>query len=482
MSLEQQEIGPYRIQRLLAYGGLGEVYLVEDTRSSRQEVLKLLRIGISSSSGEIRSFAEQARAIVQLSHPYILPLVDYGKTVVGGVQVPYVVMPFWPEGTLAQWLQQSSNARVLSPRDSAKMISQAADALQYAHDRGIIHQNVKPANFFIHKTTGGPPDLLLADLGIAQMAREAMGASQIERSTPTYMAPEQWEGHPVPATDQYALAIMLYEFLTGRPPFQGNREQLRYEHTSVLPAAPSTINPALSPWIDVVLLRALAKQPDERFPTISTFANVVAQALMPARPVATPVYQPVTPVVPQLQPLQQPPRRSGLSPGAIVIIVLVAILLPGFFGFLIYRVSRGSSTANTNANATSTAVAANNNATATARAVTASAPATATATILPAAQFNGTWNNTDTATTGITRLIITNSGSTISVHAYARCATDTGECDWGTQSGTYNGTPFIVTFKHAKLTDLLAISLRGSQLEVVDIGSNGTHTYLFNKA
>jgi serine/threonine protein kinase len=280
---------------------------------------------------------------------------------------------------------------------------------------------------------------------------------------------QQWEGHPVPATDQYALAIMLYEFLTGRPPFQGNREQLRYEHTSVLPAAPSTINPALSQWIDVVLLRALAKQPDERFPTISTFANVVAQALMPARPVATPVYQPVTPVVPQLRPLQQPPRRSGLSPGAIVIIVLVAILLPGFFGFLIYRVSRGSSTANTNANATASAV-------------TASAPATATATILPATQFNGTWNNTDTATTGITRLIITNSGSTISVHAYTRCATGTGECDWGTQTGTYNGTPFIVTFKHAKLTDLLAISLKGSQLEVVDIGSNGAHTYLFNKA
>src|SRR6267154_302749 len=110
---------------------------------------------------------------------------------------------------------------------------QAADALQHAHDNDLIHQDVKPQNFLIRSNKNARlPDLLLADFGIAKLAVGTSGASQAIRGTPIYMAPEQWEGKPVPASDQYALAIMIYQLLAGRPPFQGGPGQMMYQHLS----------------------------------------------------------------------------------------------------------------------------------------------------------------------------------------------------------------------------------------------------------
>src|SRR5205807_5829335 len=154
---------------------------------------------------------------------------------------------------------------LLSPTDVAHFLRQAADALQHAHDNGLIHQDVKPQNFLIRSNRNERlPDLLLADFGIAKLTAGTSGASQAIRGTPIYMAPEQWEGNPVAASDQYALAIMAYELLTGRPPFSGhNNYQLGYKHCNVAPTPPSTINPTLPQELDDVLLRALAKKPTE---------------------------------------------------------------------------------------------------------------------------------------------------------------------------------------------------------------------------
>jgi len=120
--------------------------------------------------------------------------------------------------------------------------------------------------------------VLLADFGVAKFISATAGMSQVSRGTPTYMAPEQWEGHPVPATDQYALAVMAYELLTRRPPFQGGMAQLMYQHFHVQPQPPSTFYPRLSQALDAVLLRALAKDPKERFPSVSAFAEAFEQA------------------------------------------------------------------------------------------------------------------------------------------------------------------------------------------------------------
>ncbi len=285
MPLESLQNGRYRIVRPLGSGSMGEVYLVEDTRIDRQVAIKVIRLDASSymnkgaTQDAMRLFEREARSIAQLNHPNILPLFDYGEEVVNGATVTYMVMPYCSDGSLATWLQQHGQADMLSPQDTIHFTRQAADALQHAHDHDIIHQDVKPSNFLIRSRNAGLPDILLADFGIAKLAASSSGASHVVRGTPMYMAPEQWEGHPVPASDQYALAVMIYQLLTGRTPFQGGPSQMMYQHITVSPMPPSTVNTELSPAVDTVLLRALAKRSKERFPTVAAFADALQQTL-----------------------------------------------------------------------------------------------------------------------------------------------------------------------------------------------------------
>lgn len=196
----------------------------------------------------------------------------------------YMVMPYCPEGSFADWLQQRKERGLLAPRDVVQLVNQAADALQYAHDHGIVHRDVKPANFLIHSNRNAPdcPDLLLADFGVAKLSAVATRSGPNIRGTPMYMSPEQWSGVPVPATDQYALAIMVYDLLTGRTPFQGTGTEVMYQHLMTQPAPPRTFNPQLPPAVDAVILRALAKDPSQRFPSVSDFARVLQDVLLPA--------------------------------------------------------------------------------------------------------------------------------------------------------------------------------------------------------
>jgi len=120
---------------------------------------------------------------------------------------------------------------------------------------------------------------MLADFGAAKFITATTSASQSIRGTPTYMAPEQWAGHPVPASDQYALAIMAYELLTGRPPFQGPLMQVMYQHIHNQPHPPSSLNPRLTPEVDSILLHALAKKPEDRFASVSAFVRAFQQAI-----------------------------------------------------------------------------------------------------------------------------------------------------------------------------------------------------------
>jgi serine/threonine protein kinase len=287
MALEGIQLGQYRLIRLLGSGGMGEVYLGEDARINQQVAIKVSRTDVVSypnnnvTKDAIRLFQREARAIARLDHPHILPLFSYGEENINGSALTYIVMPFRREGSLAHWLQEHSSAGLLSPQDVAYFISQAADALQYAHNNQIVHQDVKPSNFLIRANPEKPnrPDLLLADFGIARLSSATTSVSHSIRGTPVYMAPEQWSGEPVPATDQYALAIFAYELLAGRPPFSGRQEQMMYQHFNVQPQPPSTFNPNISRGIDAIILKALAKKPEDRFMSISAFARALQQAV-----------------------------------------------------------------------------------------------------------------------------------------------------------------------------------------------------------
>jgi len=436
MQLEGMQLGRYRLRQLIGRGGMGEVYLADDTHMPRQVAVKIVQsesVGYpdkKATEEATRLFQREMKVIITLDHPYILQLFDYGEAIIHNTTLTYMVMPLLKEGSLNDWLQRRGTSELLSVQDVAHIVQQAAEALQHAHDQYIVHQDIKPSNFLIRTRKDRPqsPDLLLTDFGIAKFTSATATASQTVRGTPAYMAPEQWEGRPVAATDQYALAVMAYLLLTGQAPFQGGQGQVMRQHFTVTPQPPSMLNFQLPPAVDAVLLRALAKRPEDRFPSISAFAQAFQQAAQQSR-------EPLPPPPPPLPPNYDPisfnntdygPSGSGISYGSgasgtvpaapygfppppappppvapvqprrtlsrIMVIALVALaLLILVSSGIVYSVSK---TASDNANATSTAITlSNNNATATvqatANAVTATAAAqthaTATAQVMATA-------------------------------------------------------------------------------------------------
>ncbi|HYX49446.1 MAG TPA: protein kinase, partial [Ktedonobacteraceae bacterium] len=287
MLAEGQQLSHYRIVFLLKSGGMGEVYLARDTLLQRQVAIKVIHTdtlryaetGIVKDAA--RLFLRGAQAIAQLDHSNILPLYDSGEQIVDGISLMYMVMPYRQAGSLVDWKNVHFGNHLLPLAAVERIVEQAALALQHAHDRQIIHQDVKPSNFLVQGEANNPAELhlQLADFGVARVMMTS--ESQVIRGTPTYMAPEQWDGRPVPATDQYALAVMAYEFLTGRPPFVGqNYQHMWNQHVHADPCPPSTINPALPQELDAIFHRALQKNPARRYSTVLEFAHAFQQAVL----------------------------------------------------------------------------------------------------------------------------------------------------------------------------------------------------------
>lgn len=337
------QIGHYTISRKIGSGGMGEVYLAHDSHIARQVAIKVMRFDDTTAEGVEagrQRFQQEARAISSLDHPHILPLFDYGEGSYDGDIMTYLVMPYHPAGSLATWLKQHQAGQEISLSAVDQSVRQAADALQYAHDRQVVHQDVKLSNFLVSESTVMPdfPHLLLADFGLAKIIS---GASTTSREhfagTPLSMAPEQWGGNAFPATDQYALAVMAYRLLTGRYPFMGEPLNLMYMHLHNQPDPPSTFNSQITAKLDAVLLRALAKDPDERFPRVADFAKAFHEAIEeigPDRIIAVPLpiligehavvpHQAVMPDGPAMHPgapaVMQPappiPPKPPVSPG-----------------------------------------------------------------------------------------------------------------------------------------------------------------------
>lgn len=282
MLLTGRSLGRYHLERLLEQGGMSDIYVATDTRLHRKVAVKVIRRDIVSQADTIaineavQLFRREAKVVIELEHPHILPLYDYGEKTVEGFICTFLVMPYRTEGSLAGWVRKRNRSGLLSLREAEHFLFQAADALQYAHDHHIIHRDVKPSNFLICSNQHYPeyPDIQLSDFGVAKFLNALSTPSQTIRGTPNYMAPEQWRGEAVPQSDQYALTVMLYEFLTGRLPFQGsNPEAILYQHMYEQPVSPSALNPQVPRSVARVILRALSKRPEQRYPSISAFAR-----------------------------------------------------------------------------------------------------------------------------------------------------------------------------------------------------------------
>ena len=261
-----QQVGNYRLEQLLGSGGFADVYLGKHVYLDSLAAIKLLHTNLVQ--GDIEGFRSEAITLVSLIHPHIVRILDFGLE----GNTPFLVMDFAPNGTLRQRHRREEQ---LALRLVVDYVKQIAGALQYAHDHKIIHRDIKPENMLL----GRQHEILLGDFGIAVVAQTSRAELMHDTTgTITYMAPEQMQGHPRKASDQYSLATVVYEWLTGHPPFLGSFTEVAAGH--IFAAVPSLRDkaPTVSPAVEQVVLTALAKDPKQRFESVRAFATALEQA------------------------------------------------------------------------------------------------------------------------------------------------------------------------------------------------------------
>ncbi|MDQ2718098.1 MAG: protein kinase, partial [Chloroflexota bacterium] len=277
--LEGTTLGHYRLLGRLGHGGMSEVYLAHDEHMDRDVAVKIVN---SSHADYIERFRREVSAIGQLNHKHILPAYDYGEEEMWH----YLVMPYMAHGTLRELLAKND----MSLEEAAEILDQVADALQSAHDNGIIHRDIKPSNILMRTNHYA----YLADFGLAKALE---GGGELTQTgtllgTPEYMAPELADGPATTSSDVYALGILLYQMVSGRVPFVAETpiavywKQLRDQ-----PVPPSELNPDISPAIDQVVIRALDKDPRNRYQTATELAHAYRQALETSIPEMPPLYE-----------------------------------------------------------------------------------------------------------------------------------------------------------------------------------------------
>src|SRR5581483_9908742 len=285
-----QRLDKYHLLQQLGAGTFADVYLGEHMMLHKRVAVKLFKSRVTTD--ETVHFLQEGRTLATLEHPHIVQVFDCG---VEG-HLPFLVTQYAPGGSLRQRYPRGSR---LPLPFIVHYIKQIADALYYAHEKGIIHRDIKPENLLL----GERETLLIGDFGIALTVQSAQARTQEAIGTLTYIAPEQLRGKPCVASDQYALGVLLYEWLCGEPPFQGNPGAIMWQQIDKKPPALRCRLPEVPEAVEAVVMRALAKDPEERFASVQTFAAALAQASQGA---ATPLF-----LSPVASPDQISPARAA---------------------------------------------------------------------------------------------------------------------------------------------------------------------------
>jgi serine/threonine protein kinase len=263
-------LGKYDLVRKIGSGGMSSVFKAIDRESDRAVAIKVLPPGLDEEASFKARFEREAKILMRLRHPNIVPILDFGE--MDGVY--YIVMPLMEVGTLRERI----NSGPLKPEEGAEIIRQIAEALQYAHDMDLVHRDVKPSNILLDEDGNA----WLSDFGTARVLNATAnltGSSLI--GTPQYMSPEQARGEPVtPRADVYALGVVLYQMSTGQLPFNAESPlAIAMKHASEPLPHPNAINPNLPEAISYVLIKALEKRPEDRFPSAIALSEAFQAAL-----------------------------------------------------------------------------------------------------------------------------------------------------------------------------------------------------------
>jgi len=278
-------LGTCTLKRLLGRGGMGAVYLAQQSRPRRAVAVKVLLPGVvmdqKTRAAFLARFRREADAVAALDHIHIMPIYEYGEE----EELAYLVMPYVTGGTLREVLERRGT---LPLPEATTIIEQAAAALDCAHAQGIVHRDLKPGNMLFH----ADGRLLLADFGLAKVLKDtteqdkdstrrmALTSAGTIVGTPEYLSPEQGTARPIDhRTDIYSLGIVLFQMLTGRVPFTGaSPVAIALRHTLEDPPPVSRLNPAIPLSVETALMKALAKQPEERYASAGEFARALRAA------------------------------------------------------------------------------------------------------------------------------------------------------------------------------------------------------------
>ncbi len=284
---------------------MGRVYKAYHPRLKRHAAIKV--VGATNDAEATRRFEREAQAVAALRHPHILTVFDYGE--VNGE--PYMVLEYMANGSLAD----HSDSLPLPPEEVVRILRPVAAALDHAHEQGVIHRDVKPANVFLDSEQRP----VLGDFGLSKLNRmDSMTATGTIAGTPTFLSPEQARGqHLTAASDIYSLTVMAFLLLTGEPPFKSGADALAvlYQHVNELPPPPTELNPALPPALDSVILKGMAKAPEERWASATEMVEALDHAIR--------VQAPGAPTV-ALQPGRQ--SRDTVFRTAAIGVAVVAVL------------------------------------------------------------------------------------------------------------------------------------------------------------
>ncbi|MFC5750743.1 Stk1 family PASTA domain-containing Ser/Thr kinase [Actinomadura rugatobispora] len=276
--------GRYELDTVIGRGGMAEVYRARDLRLDRVVAVKTLRSDMARDPTFQARFRREAQSAASLNHPSVIAVYDTGEDVIGDTPIPYIVMEYVDGSTLRDLLREN---RALLPEKALEITDGILRALDYSHRGGIVHRDIKPANVML--TRGH--EVKVMDFGIARaMADSAATMTQTAQviGTAQYLSPEQARGERVDArSDIYSTGCVLYELLTGRPPFTGDSPvAIAYQHVREEPVPPSQVDPDIPHWADAMVLKAMAKDADHRYQNANEFRQEI-QRVLQGQPVSS---------------------------------------------------------------------------------------------------------------------------------------------------------------------------------------------------